>query len=53
MALHTATVSGQQLGKHFPVAKQQILNNSTIGSNTKIIVFSMWSVSSCYKQGTK
>jgi hypothetical protein len=27
----TRTVSGQRLGKHVPVATQQILNNATVG----------------------
>jgi hypothetical protein len=26
----TATVSGQRLGKHVPLARQQILNNATV-----------------------
>jgi hypothetical protein len=28
---YTRSVSGQRLSKHVPVAKQQILNNATVG----------------------
>jgi hypothetical protein len=28
---YTRTVSGQRLGKHVPIARQQILNNATVG----------------------
>jgi hypothetical protein len=28
---YTRAVSGQQLSKHFPVTRQQILNNETVG----------------------
>jgi hypothetical protein len=31
MAGYTRTVSGQRLGKHVPVARQQILNIATVG----------------------
>jgi hypothetical protein len=31
MGGYTRAVSGQQLDKHVPTAKQQILNNSTAG----------------------
>jgi hypothetical protein len=38
-------ISGQRLGKHFPVATDE--------SNDRIAVFSIWSVLRCYKQGTR
>jgi hypothetical protein len=31
MGGYTRAVSGQQLGKHIPIARQQILNNATVG----------------------
>jgi hypothetical protein len=31
MGRYTTPVSGQRLGKHVPVARQQILNNSKFG----------------------
>jgi hypothetical protein len=31
MGGYTRDVSGQRLGKHIPVARQQILNNGTVG----------------------
>jgi hypothetical protein len=31
VTLYTVTVSGQWLGKHIPVARQQIINNATVG----------------------
>jgi hypothetical protein len=34
MGGYSKVVSGQLLGKHVPVAKQQILNNATIGLQT-------------------
>jgi hypothetical protein len=40
-------------GKHVPVARQQILNNATVGHSDRRAVFSMWSEQRCYKQGTK
>jgi hypothetical protein len=39
MGAYTRAVSGQRLGKHVPVAMQQILNNATVGSNNRKIVF--------------
>jgi hypothetical protein len=49
----TRAVSGQRLRKRIPVARQQILNNATVGNNNERTVFSMWSVPRCYKEGTK
>jgi hypothetical protein len=51
--LQTATVPGQRLGKHVPVARQQIINNAIVERNNRRAVFSMWSVPRCYTQGTK
>jgi hypothetical protein len=49
---YTTAVSGLRLGKHSPVARQQILNNNAIAErNNRRTVFSMWSVPRCYKQG--
>jgi hypothetical protein len=31
MGGYTVAVSGQRLGKHFPVARQQIFNSATVG----------------------
>jgi hypothetical protein len=31
MGVYTRAVSGQRLGKHVPVARQQTLNNATVG----------------------
>jgi hypothetical protein len=55
VTLKTAIVSGQRLGKHVPVARQQILNNATVTrSNTsRKAVFSLCSLPRWYKQGTK
>jgi hypothetical protein len=47
------TVSGQWLGKHVPVARQQTINNETVGCNNTRAVFSVWSMMRCYKKGTK
>jgi hypothetical protein len=47
------TVSGQWLGKHGPIARQQIVNKATVGCNNKRTVFFMWFMLRCYKQGTK
>jgi hypothetical protein len=47
------TVPGQRLGKHAPVARQQILNNATDGCNNRGAVISVWSMPRCYKQGAK
>jgi hypothetical protein len=53
MGGYTRSVSGQRLGKHVPVAMQQILNNATIGLQQWKSLFSAWSVPRCYKQGTR
>jgi hypothetical protein len=45
------TVSGQQLGKHIPVARRQIINNATVGLQQWKQGVSMWCMQSCYKQG--
>jgi hypothetical protein len=37
-------VSSQRLGKHVPVARQQVHNNATVGRNNRRSVFSMCSV---------
>jgi hypothetical protein len=50
MGGYTRAVSGQQLGKHVVVGRQQILNNATVGRNNRRAVFYMWSVPGCYKQ---
>jgi hypothetical protein len=42
---YTRAVSGQRLGKHVPTA--------TDTKATREKLFSMWSVSRCYKQGTR
>jgi hypothetical protein len=31
--------SGQRLGKHVPVARQQILNNATVGRNNRTVFY--------------
>jgi hypothetical protein len=49
---YTKAVSGQRLGKHVLVARQQILNNETDYSSGRA-VFSTWFVPRYYKQGTK
>jgi hypothetical protein len=49
----TGAVSGPRLSKHFPVAGQQILIMQQLEYNNGNGVFSMRSVSRCYKQGTK
>jgi hypothetical protein len=46
-------VSRQQLGKHVPVAMQQILNNATIGLQQWKRGVSAWPVPMFHKQGTK
>jgi hypothetical protein len=46
-------VSGPRLGKHFPAARQQTLNNATVRHNNRRAAFSMWSMLRCYKQGTR
>jgi hypothetical protein len=48
VTLYTEAVSGQRLGNHVPVARQQILNNTTVSRNNRRAVFSMWSVPRCY-----
>jgi hypothetical protein len=35
------TVATQRLGKHVPVARQQIINNATGGRNNRRAVFSL------------
>jgi hypothetical protein len=52
MGGYTRVVSEQRLGKHVPVARQQILNNATVGRNNRRVVFSMEPGPRCYKQGT-
>jgi hypothetical protein len=52
MGEYTRAISGQRLGKYFLVARQQIVNNVTVGLQWKRGV-STWSVPRCYKQGTK
>jgi hypothetical protein len=52
MDRYTRAVSGQRLGKHVPVARQQILNNATVRLQ-QWVLFSTWSVPRCYKQGTR
>jgi hypothetical protein len=47
---YTRAVSGQRLGKHVAVGRQQILNNPTVERNNRRAVFSMWSVPGCNKQ---
>jgi hypothetical protein len=49
---YTKDISEQRLGKHFPVATQQVLNNSQLDYNKGRAVFSTWSVPR-YKQGTR
>jgi hypothetical protein len=49
---NTRVVSGQRLGKHVPIARQKILNNTKVGIQQRTTVFLMWSVPRCYKQGT-
>jgi hypothetical protein len=53
MGGYTKAISGQRLGKHVPVARQQILNIATVGRNNESAVFSMLSVPRCYRQGTR
>jgi hypothetical protein len=53
VTLKTATVSGQRLGRHVPVARHQILNNTTAGLQQWKRDVSTWSVLRYYKQGTK
>jgi hypothetical protein len=52
MGGYTRDVSGQELGKYVPVARKQILNKSQLDYNNGRAVFSTWSVSRYYKQGT-
>jgi hypothetical protein len=46
---YTRPVLGQRLGKHVPVARQQILNNATVDFNNRTVVFSTWFVMRGYK----
>jgi hypothetical protein len=48
MNKYTMAVSGQRLGKHVPISRQQILNNITGGLQQSKSVFSTWSVQRCY-----
>jgi hypothetical protein len=50
MGAYTRAVSGQRLGKHVPVAREQILNNATVGLHNGRAVFSMWSVPRGYRR---
>jgi hypothetical protein len=45
---NVAAVSGQRLGKHVPVARQQILNNATVGLQQWKRGVSTWSVPRSY-----
>jgi hypothetical protein len=46
---YTRADSGQRLGKHVPVVRQQFLKNATDYNNGRA-VFSTWSVPRSYKQ---
>jgi hypothetical protein len=46
-------VATPRLGKHVPVARQQILSNVTVGLQQWKRGVSTWSVPRCYKQGTR
>jgi hypothetical protein len=39
MGGYTRAVSGKRLGKHVPVARQQIINNAAVGRNNRSCVF--------------
>lgn len=45
-------MSGKRIDKHVPVAVQQF-HNATVRGNDRIVMFSMWSLPRCYKQGKK
>jgi hypothetical protein len=53
MGEYTGAVSGQRLGKHIPVATQQILNAATVKCMNRKAVFSVWYMPRCYKQGAR
>jgi hypothetical protein len=45
---YTRAVSGQRLGEHVPVARQQIINNETVGLQQWTRCVSTWSVPRSY-----
>jgi hypothetical protein len=47
---YTRAFPQQRLGKHFPVARQHILNNATVGLQQWKNCVSTWSVPRSYKQ---
>jgi hypothetical protein len=53
MGGYTSPVPGQRLSKHVPIARQQILNNTTAVLQQWKGGVSGWSALRCYKQGTK
>jgi hypothetical protein len=53
MGGYTMAVSGQWLGKHVTIARQQFLIIEQLDYNNGIAVFSMWSVPRCYKKRTR
>jgi hypothetical protein len=48
MVVYTRAVSGQRLGKHIPIARQQILNNTTVGLQQWKCGVSKWSMLRSY-----